>query len=188
LLLFYTISVALTAAVLILGFQTLLVRQGRRVPVKATTLALAGVTACALLAGFVLTNIAANTEAVQSRGSMALGSVYLAANLDAAGEPRVPDPQSPASDIWSASIALMSEPASLRDIGSGKTVDLRTLSGRPAMIRLIDAGQGEAEAVVTYDGADLDLSVPGPFPSGSMAYNDSGYPQLIPTSALPTRS
>lgn len=184
-LLFSTIALALTAAALILGFQALLIKQGRIVPIKATALTLAGVTTCALLTGFIVTNIAANTEAVQLRGSMGLSSVWLAAHTDANGEHREPDPQSPEGDIWGASVALASEPASLRDIGSGKTVDLRTLSGKPATIRLVDAGPGEVETVVAYDGDDL--PVPGPFPSGSMAYNDSGYPQLIPAPSLPTK-
>lgn len=69
------------------------------------------------------------------------------------------------------------------DLAAGKTVVLRTGSGKPASVQLFSTGSGILP-VVTYDGKEH-KELTSPFRDSTAG--GSGFPQILPLPDLPHR-
>ncbi|MFD0046979.1 hypothetical protein ACFVGV_17495 [Pseudarthrobacter scleromae] len=177
-----TLSTFLVIAALTLGFLALLIWQAqgdeakvRAVPVKRSIIAVTVAAFSSLLAGFLVTNISANNEALKDRGLNAAAQIDSYYAL-------VSSKDSPADDIIAGDNDLTT-PEVASDLASGRKVVLDTKSGKDASLQLFSE-DGKVVPVLMYDGKE-DTEITWKF--RDRVENETDYPQLIPLPALPAR-
>jgi hypothetical protein len=148
-----------------------------KVPLRPVFTAWSATVALVVVGSFLMSNIQANDEAFNRRALNALMPIEASYTVDGTNDGPYGDIVGGNNDYESADFVA--------PINRGELVKLATKSGKPATVQLFGDG-GDIVAVYTYDGKPLETPIAQSF--ANKGVNKSGYPQLIPASALPARA
>lgn len=163
---------SLFALIMTLAFLGMLRAVGAmsRVPVRVPLIAVALICLAATGIQGVLSNIAAVNEASAKRVDNVALSIAAKASLANGDDPFL---DVSAADNWD-------EPALLEALAGGKEVELSTVSGKPATLKLGSVDESSYRAELTYDGSLLAV-----FEGATAAENSKGFPQMLRPASLP---
>lgn len=148
----------------------------KAVPVRVPFAVVAGLCLLATGTQAVLTNQAAVREVESQRAYAAFVQIEGEATIGEAGDPG----SNPFTDV-SAGGNDWGDEGLHRALGSGEEIQLKTSSGKPAVLKLVGSGDGAFTPELTYDGEKVGWGTPVTVD----AENTRGFPQFMKPADLP---